>query len=297
MANEIVQRQNDPRALQLLAAQRRLYSRGKNVAAFQIALVVVLPALLIVAEHFYPSIKFRAASIALVVAVLDVLVFERWKDSVRARAAATQELFDCYVLTLEWPALKAKKPDREDIEGLAQNSKAGPLKDWYPPAIATLPLEAARIVCQRSNCRWDSRLRRLFRIGLLACAAVLVIVAVFDAIIQNLRFDDFVLIWMAPILPIALWCVREADMHTEAAERATRLKEFSDDLWGQALKKAGEPELLAAQSRRLQDEIFEHRQRSPLVFDWFYKLLRSRFESQMHHSAEAMIDEVNGHRL
>jgi hypothetical protein len=297
MANDITARQNESHSLQLLAAQQKLYGRAKYAAALQVILVVILPAALLVIENIAPPLKLIAASVALGMAVLDVALLDRWKSSFQQRAAAIQELFDCRVLNLQWPGLKARRPDREDIEGLATGVDVGPLRDWYPPAIDGLPLHAGRVVCQRSNCRWDSKLRRQFRTLVIAFAVVVLLIAIVVAIVRNLRFEEFILFWMAPILPIALWGFREGYSQNEAADRADRLKEFSDDLWERTVNQAEPVDAIAASSRRFQDELFEHRQRSPVVFDWFYRMFRSRFESQMHHPADAMLEEAKARGL
>jgi hypothetical protein len=158
--------------------------------------------------------------------------------------------------------------------------------------VKDLPLHAARVVCQRSNCRWDSKLRRFFRTLVLAFATALLLLAIAVAVLWNLPFEDFILRWMAPTVPIALWAFREAFRQTEAADRADRLKEFSDDVWTTTMAGAESPGSISSTSRRLQDELFEHRQRSPLVFDWFYWRLRPSFESQMHGAADAMVAEA-----
>src|SRR5213079_2941142 len=112
------------------------------------------------------------------VAVLDVALLDRWKRSFQQRAAAIQELFDCRVLDLEWPTLKTPKPDAEDVKGLATGRDVSKLRGWYPASVAPLSMHAARVVCQRSNCRWDSKLRRYFRAMVVGLAIFLLVAAV-----------------------------------------------------------------------------------------------------------------------
>ena len=45
-------------------------------------------------------------------------------------------------------------------------------------------------------------------------------------------------------------------------------------------------------SRGLQDEIFENRKRSPLVFDAIYKRLQRNFEVQMNHGVAELVAEA-----
>src|SRR6266403_3810210 len=108
MANGITQRQNEEQALRLLAAQRRVYGWAKVAQAVQFALVVMVPSVLLVVEHCVGSFKIWAAFTGLLISVADVGILETIKASLRRKAAAVQELFDCEVLELEWPTRKAK---------------------------------------------------------------------------------------------------------------------------------------------------------------------------------------------
>jgi hypothetical protein len=292
MANSISTAQNAQHSLELLAAQWTLYRRAKYAATLQVGLVVALPAALLVAVNVFPSLKPVTAAISLAMAIVDVAVLERLKSRLQRRAATVQALFDCTVIELGWPRIKGQRPDREDLHALAAGVDFGPFRDWYPPAVRELPLHAARVVCQRSNCRWDSTLRRSFRTLVVSFAAGLIGLAVSVGVVRNLPFEDFVLFWMAPILPIALWGFREGFRQAEAADRVDRLKDFSDDLWAKTIAGVESAESISAASGQLQDELFEHRQRSPLVFDWFYWLLRPKFESQMHQAGQAMVEEA-----
>src|SRR4029077_11782372 len=186
MANNIPQRQNEGQSLQLLAAQRRLYSWAKVALAFQVTLVVVVPGTLLVVEHFEETFKLWAALAGLVISILDVLLLDPVKAALRHKAAATQELFDCYVLELHWPNLKGVKPDREDVHGASAGYKTDGLKNWYPTDVGTLPPYVGRIICQRSNCGWDSKLRRFYRNALYVLAAIALIGAFVAASAWNL---------------------------------------------------------------------------------------------------------------
>jgi predicted pore-forming effector associated with SMODS systems len=210
MANNIPQRQNEDAALRLLAAQRSLYGSAKIAQAVQFILVVIVPSALLVVEHFVVSFKIWAAFTGLIIAVADVGILETIKASLRRQAAAVQELFDCKVLELEWPARKVKKPDPEDVHDAASDYRSDVLKNWYPQEVGELPLYVGRIICQRSNCWWDSKLRRRYRAAVLALFAILFIGVFVAALLKNLTIGDFVVSLLAPVLPILLWCIREA---------------------------------------------------------------------------------------
>lgn len=289
MGDFILQKQNESDSLLLLGAQRRLYSKAKQCWTVQIIVVVVTPAALVITELIHPISKELVAFFGLCIAILDSLVFDEVKSSFRRHAARIQELFDCRVLQLPWPALKSSMPDLEDVRTYAEGVERKPLRDWYPASISSLPFDAARLVCQRSNCRWDCRLRCYFKRFLIGVATVLTIVCVGIGYLKNLHFNDLLLGVLVPLLPVILWSIRESRAQSEAAERATRLKDAGQEAWRKL--RSGELADCAAESRRLQDEMFEHRASSPLVFDWFYGFFQNRLESEMNYSAEQMAKE------
>jgi hypothetical protein len=292
MANDISNRQNDEQSLRLLAAQRRLYSWAKIALAVQVVLVVIVPAALLIVEYFVGTFKVWAAFAGLTISILDVMLLDPVKAAMQRKAAGAQELFDCYVLDLEWPSLKGKRPDPEDLHGASRGYKADGLRDWYPTGIGQLPLYVGRVVCQRSNCSWDSKLRRFYRVGVICLSAIMAIGIVVVALWRNLTFSDVVLSLMAPILPIILWGVREARQQTEAFTRVDQLKSFGDNLWEQVVQGKITAAEATVQSRMYQDEIYERRQTSPMIFDWFYAVFKDRFEEQMTKTAEDMIKEA-----
>jgi hypothetical protein len=290
MANSIPTLQNDTRALRFLVAQRRLYGRAKWVMAVQVLSVAFLPLGLVLASRFWPEVKVGAATVGLIISILDVALLNVWKRSLQKRGAAVQELFDCHTFGLEWPDFKVEKPDPEDIESLSRGLDINHFKDWYPPSVGILSSHAAVAACQRSNCRWESQLRRHFRAALLSFAGSLILVMVSIALLQNLTMQDLILSLLAPILPTVLWAFREAGEQREAAERADRLKRFGDQLWEQILDKSLSSQDAQLKLRAFQDAILEYRQRSPMIFDWFYKLFRESFEKQLSFSAEQMVE-------
>jgi len=292
MAHSISKLQNEESALRRLAAQRHLYGNGKKVQSLQIFLSTVVPVALLIAETSFAPVKAWAALFGISISILDAAFLEPLKDGLRKRAAATQELFDCQVLNLEWPVLKAIRPDPEDIQEASSDFQSPDLRDWYPTEIEKLPLPTARLVCQRSNCWWDSKLRRTYRIALIGILIAIGFSLIGLAVAFNLTVSDFVLSLMAPSLPLILWMLREAQKQSEAAKRADNLKSFGDNLWKLVLEKKLDADEVTRRSRTFQDAILEHRQKSSVIFDWVYRILKSRFENQMHYGAAEMVMEA-----
>jgi hypothetical protein len=78
----------------------------------------------------------------------------------------------------------------------------------------------------------------------------------------------------------------------QAAEDAERLKSSTEALWKDALAGKLASTALEAESRVLQNEIYDRRRRAPLVFDFVYQMFRPRHESQAQHAAEALVEEA-----
>jgi hypothetical protein len=53
------------------------------------------------------------------------------------------------------------------------------------------------------------------------------------------------------------------------------------------------PEEYNDASRGLQDVLFNHRQNSPLIFDFVYRLFKSQAETEMNQTAETMIQDIS----
>jgi hypothetical protein len=245
-----------------------------------------------------PSLKATAASWGLLVVLADLFWLTPWQKRLRDLAARIQEAFDCDVLELPWNEVKAGvRPDPElvkeqsDRYGRGAAARMPSLRDWYAPIVSDLPIHLGRIACQRTNCWWDGKQRRRYASGVISFVVVVVIATFFVSLGTVSSVPDFILILIAPLAPLLLLGIRHYHEQTEAATRADRLKEHSERLWTDAL--LGEAKTKAAtRSRSLEDEILEHRRKSPTVFDWIFRRLRPAYESQMIFGIESLVLEA-----
>jgi hypothetical protein len=278
-----------------LRAQRRLYSRAKALLAIQIALSVPFAVLWSVLSVFFPDTKVYAAMWGIGVTLLDLTLFTPWQKSLKTTAAKIQEAFDCDVLGLEWRSIRAgSRPDPEDIAQWSAPSGRDPdagLKDWYPPAVGHLPLPLARAVCQRANCWWDAELRRRYARGAQAIVGAILAITVITGVVGHFRLDQWLLAGIAPLVPVFMLGLRQSMEQQEAAGRLDGLRRHAERIWDEILA-GGSEDRITQNSRELQDEIFDHRRRNPLIFDWIYNLLRNRQEEQMNRAASDLIEDA-----
>ena len=280
--------QNTEKQINRLAAQRQLYASAKKIFGWQVFLsgpLTVAAAFLVVID---PSYKSYAAAWGITIALCDLFWLTPWQKHLRDSAARVQEAFDCDVLDLPWNTIKAgKPPDPELVKEQSDKykkweTKMPPLENWYSVAVAGLPLHIGRLVCQRSNCWWDSKQSRRYAIWVIFIV-ILIYAVVFGLSFRGgLTIENFVLKVAAPLAPALLLGLRQFSEQIEAATRLDRLKDHCETIWKQALDHKSKSEATAL-SRSLQDEILENRRKSPLVFDAIFKRLRRDYEIQMNH--------------
>lgn len=296
--NSITTEQNTDQQLQRLAAQRQLYATAKNVFGFHVLLSGPLAVAFAFFALLYPSSKGYVALWGVLVVLCDVFWLTPWHKRLRNSAAGIQESFDCDVMSLPWNDLKAgKRPDPELVKEQSERyatwaHKMPPLSNWYSAEIGELPLHIGRIVCQRSNCWWDSKQRRRYAASIIAIVSVVFVFVLMLALRNSFTVEDFVLKVLVPLSPALLLGIRQYLEHVEAAARLDRLKDHAENLWGEALSGKKSPTYLTAAARGLQDEILEGRRRSPLVFDAIFKWLRRDFETLMNHGAVELVAEA-----
>ena len=293
---DISGKQNLPGNIQRLAAQRYLYSQAKRLSAVQASLAGATPILAAVAVAIWPDAQVWAGFAGIVVPLLDVGWLDPWQKVLRERAATIQEAFDCDVLDLPWSdALAGHRPTPEDVHEAAMRHvplSDAQLENWYPIAVDSLPQYQARLICQRTNCWWDSKLRRRYTVGIYAALSIVSALVVFLGLLGGMTLHKFVLAVAAPLSPALLWGIREARRHKEAASALDLLKDFGEGLWKTVVQGAvAEPEA-SRSSRELQNAILSRRRENPFVFDWVYRRLRREYEEQMNIGAEAMVSQA-----
>ena len=296
MDNSISYLQNLPENIKKLAAQRHYYSRAKKLAAAQALLDVLTPIAGAIAVALMPESDVWAAFAGIAIALLDTVWLEPLQNNIKDVGARVQEEFDCSVLQLPWNyPLTGQHVNPEDIHEAYcgyKPSKSAPLEDWYPKAVSSLPLYQARLICQRTNSWWDAKLRRRY-CGWIGGTLSVVSVCVFMlGLVHGISLQKFVLAVVAPLLPAVLWAAREYKRQRDTALRSDRLKEYGETLWEQIIRGEVDESEVSKRSREIQDAILIRRQESAPVFNWIYKLLRSKQEEQMNIGAQAMAEQI-----
>ena len=196
---------------------------------------------------------------------------------------------------MDWNSFEVgPRPDHESIIRMGRkHQKASPnqdrLRNWYPPECGRVPIESARLVCQRANLVWDSNLRAEFSHWLLAIPLFAGIVSFVFGLMLKWSLESFVLSAIIPLLPWILRLLREREKHLRVAADKQYLRQHVEEL----LAKASEGRLskaeAATESRKLQDRLFDSRKSSILIPEWFYRKHREHLEGEMREATRKLI--------
>lgn len=297
--------------VELQAAAQTLYGRAGRLFYAQFWLGVVVPVLLALANLLLPQFRVAQATRVAIAGwfalygLLMMLLDEFWIDArqqvLKRNAATLQETFDAELFQLPWNATRVNtRLDPSDVSNAAReflNSKsAHRAMNWYAPVVGDTPIELGRLICQRINLWWDSKLRSRYRSGLIGFAVVLAVLGLLVAKALVLNIDGF-LIGMMTVAPAIRWALREAKRHGAALETLERLSLRAADLQRGVLEKRVDSAAVTNASRELQDAIYDHRSSAPIGVDWIYRRLRSEFESGMRVNADEIVREYRAAQL
>lgn len=291
--NDIPMRQTLDENKRLLRARNRNYRAAKMTQGVLVALSIILPVTGVLGGHYMPEIRPYIALSGLILLLMETALIDRIQKDRLKRGAKLQEQFDTEVLGLPPNRFVTGAPvEPEEVRSLS----ARPLSDareehfraWYEPCVGRLPIHLARLVCQRTNISYDARLRRKYGGQLLIWTILFGVVLLFVGMGMGLKFPDLVMTLLVPFMPVLTWALKERLQHANAAASLTNLSAEWDKVWTKALGGANEA-VVTADSRALQDAIYQHRERSPLVFDWVYYRLRSTNEDEARHAAEELV--------
>ena len=203
-----------------------------------------------------------------------------WSSRIKEEAATIQEDFDCFVLQIPWATHRGiERPTEDGIRELAAKAAristvTEGLTDWY--GLDGIPVEPmqGRMHCQRTNCRWDERLRKEWILSMSTALTLALVSSVVLAAFMGVLVMKMVLLAAASLRALT-WLAVESREQSAAKKRANRIHRY--------LSSEGQDGPISMCDVRLaQDAIFEHRRSCPTVPDWFYRL-RKRAHEELEH--------------
>lgn len=290
--------QNGDKQLELLAAQRQLYSFAKSIQVFQIILSIPVPILLSLLTIAYPALKVYSGLYGFIITLTDLWIISPYQQRTKKVAATIQELFDCTVLQIDWCKLKVgEKPEPETIIAASSKYKSShknfiKLRDWYPTLVDEIPLHLGRIVCQRTNCYWDGNLRKRYASIVVFILVIFTISLFLISLHKGTSLEEFLLVVLFPLMPALVFGFRETRDNLKTAQKLSEIRKHCESLWERLITSSVDTQTAYLESRLLQNEIYDNRRNSPLIFDIIYNRLKSDYEERMNKGAEYFVYEA-----
>ena len=273
--------QDQVRNLRRQLAKHRYYTVGNrwhfSGSALAIALALVSPVVLLV----WPNEGPLLGAVAGVWVFASRLIFDPIKKAYQLKGATAQEMFDCDVLGLPWNASLTRRLADEDIRSASKAATdPGTLerhKRWYPTD-TDLSWPASVLTCQRSNAVWGRRQHRSYGWLLVVAAGLWILAGIVLALVRSVSLAEYLTTVALPSLPAVLDATELAKKHFEAAANRQSLED-------QLSPMLSSKDVEVADLREIQDQVFGLRRDAPPVAGWFYRVIRSNYESDMRYAA------------
>lgn len=276
MSNGIALRQNEEKAIAMLAAQRQLYNDAKKFGAISVVLSVWLPFAMALILLFLPeeSIWKSVSYILAIVSMLFSFVVDKHIADKKKLAAFIQQKFDVHIYNMPWNERifgKDKNVNQEIVayskQILENANEKERLYNWYTPAVDNRDLSTGILLCQRENFWWDVGLRKRYRL----VSVIMIVFLCLLVLVMGLWKNESVamLLWrFAFVVPMLEWLFDTVKTVNKDMER---LKEL-DEIINNDLPKTMD------ELQDIQKMIFEHRKECYAIPNFFYQMFKDNDE-------------------
>lgn len=284
--NNITKKQNEPANIDMLAAQRHIYARVKNINLALMIIDVVIP--MFVSMVYWGQIQYIVTTVVVLLIVLHI-VLEHYREQYQALAARIQTKFDFTVYELDWHHMFGNEPTSEEIYDNKQDQDRSGLYDWYSPcSLSELSREKGILVCMNENLTYDDKLRRCFKRLAIVTIALLVAIHIGCGLYMDITLRETMktLLVLSPIIP---WLYGIWTKTNQAIDTLQKAKEKVDDVIKLAIQdKQIEPHDLLD----IQNIIQKHREINYCMPDMLYNFLRERLEMRNEYCGQKLVDQL-----
>lgn len=296
MDTTILTRENESSSIEKLVAQRELYSFAKIIFYIQISISVISLVLLSFAQLIFSKVDFELiiATFSLF-AVIANIYLEHLVSNLKEKSSKIQELFDTYVLNIKWNhVLCREKPEYNEIFYYYSKCKTknnlSKLKNWYDKEIANVPEQIGKIICQKTNCTYDSSIRKKYNDVVLIIGISTILLILIFTIFSGISLSKIILTFIFPSVPIIQWVLKNIMDNNKSIKNLEILNNLINETWTNLKnRKVVDDNII----RQIQDGIFINRKTSTLIPDFVYNILRDKLEKQTSYSVGELINEIN----
>ncbi len=288
----IAKSQNSPENIELLSAQRQLYSDAKLSRTIRttgsLLTAIPLPVIAVLWPNTQPVVSTIGA-VWLAISLVLLLGIELVKIKT---ATCVLEQFDVTVFGIPWnKRVAGNKVACEVISDAARRDTKDKsiLRDWYPTVADSLPHPLSALLCQRAAVVWDWRLRKRYGYLVASATVSLLLAAMLASVYLDYSLTQTLLIFILPMASAFAGGVVVAMSHLYGSRDAQDIQEGLDNDWMNALN--DHQAFTFADCRQQQDARFHHRLQSLPVPDYWYRRSRRRYQADMVAAAKRMVGE------
>ena len=294
----IFDKQNKESNLNLLVAQRALYSKAKNIRLIELIVLLILAA--ISAFPIMPIELFNNLpnyfNIFITILVVISCKIGNYSINNQEKAANIQEQFDCKLFQLEYELIV----NDEEVVQLSNDAIAKDsgikeqVRNWYIDKIKEFEFPYSALACQQQNIGWDLGLSKkylgfLIKINILLTTLIVIVgflwhrekslfkfnydLNYLSINIENL-YNYLVFSFSIIKIPFSI-CL---NIHRSIKEKEDFLQRYSNIF--QKITDNNANDLKNSILRSIQDKIYEFRKKHRPVPDWFYRFYKYKEEAK-----------------
>lgn len=285
----MLEQQNSPENLELLAAMRHYYNRAKSLHRINVGISILLSLASIYLARWYPQAK------EWIVGIAGFWLFCSWFFSYLEKqltriAATIQEQFDTDLFGIPWnQTLVGDRIAPEKIRKASKRLKEdrNQLKNWYTGLNCTKK-ELNVLLAQRTNLIWDSNQRKKYAI---AVGIITIMYLAFTIVIGwNTSLGRYLLTLFLPSAPILIHGLKTVLANWTRAKQCESLAK--DEMTSFEFITCKADSEIWQKCRQYQDIIYQKRCDTTLVPNWWYKLWRTENEDTMRAINEQMSNKA-----
>jgi hypothetical protein len=226
--NDIAEKQNTPEAIQLLKAQRVLYTISKRYGYIDIFIVLLSLTFFMMNIIIKPQeIYFNVFSSVSVLGVIIILFVNKLQKDKTISAAKLQEKFDNEVFGLSQnKILIPTYPSIEIITKYSNGYKKNDLSDWYMAyLIDNFPSSIAVLRCQLVNLIWDKEQRKAFKLLIVSILITSMIGFIAICYVHNYPFQTCMKL-LAILSPLVVYLLKNIWGQNEMVENKNNVIDY-----------------------------------------------------------------------
>lgn len=306
----ISQRQNDPKNINRLAAQRQIYSSIKLLMLLSFFVGVVTPilasmiAFFLNNDYFSSKYNFEKIDIGYISVLLGIVcaLFIEWQGIFVKRkkedAAKIQECFDTSVFNLSWDETGVGSVPDVSLELInsrkfnERNPSYSGFLNWYTEKAASFGYPEAIAFCQQQNLCWDSSLRKKIIVSAEIVLFFIISSVLLLGFFNDLQLRSFIANAIAPLLPICLFFYKLINEHRDTVVEMERLRGVNDQLIESILSNNAPSDEILKKCRNLQTAIYNHRKSARPIPNFLHKINKKFQEEESDYRMQQHLDRM-----